>query len=348
MFAMNTLGTRAVKSVAYCHLPANAKSDYCSSVDVKRLTKLVDSTSMMLAQTKANLFQARYSPVIMAPQSVSTEAFLNGDNGWYRVSCKTNVAAESPKSTIRHGWRVAGTYTDLGLGDYSESGFANFSAVNDRGGDRTVDSKLAIGYRTSAPDDPNVTGIGYASYVKSTSRKNGEEENDVALGYLRQDAVRNFSLDISAHTDDRGESQLYRLAANRTTQFEEHWFSPCNQAGKVTLICTYDFNADYVGVGHTGSRNALKDIKEYGRLGLDLAYVVSIPMDESATVSLSAQYQKRFDFLKDADAELQQYAITLVPDKKAHFSFSLSYSYGKALIDLTPVKKTILSLGYRR
>lgn len=265
--------------------------------------------------------------------------------------------------------RVASSEAEAEKDDYTKRNPAQLSYDDNRANTGAIISANAVALFPAitswGKESVTTQGFGdvrpFVGYQRISASDPASEVNNLDFGvrgkfrFARADGQAAYVGGLSAtyETDDRFKSQLARYEASLTLPVKT-WLkddlhydvaAPCGvcQTADVTLV------SDYVNVGNPGDKVALTDLPQYARAGFDAAWDIRLKQGAGKpSFGLNVQYSAREDLSgENASADRLTTRAAYYPTEQSHYAFGLEYDSGRDLTSLTPVKRWLVTWGFR-
>ena len=265
--------------------------------------------------------------------------------------------------------RVASSESEAEKDDYTKRNPAQLSYDNNRANTGAIISANAVALFPAitswGKESVTTQGFGdvrpFVGYQRISAADPASEVNNLDFGlrgkfrFPRADGQAAYVGGLSAtyETDDRFKSQLARYEASLALPVKA-WLkddlhydeaAPCVicQTTDVTLV------SDYVNVGNPGDKVALTDLPQYARAGFDATWDIRLKQGAGKpSFGLNLQYSAREDLSgENASADRLTTRAAYYPTEQSHYAFGLEYDSGRDLTSLTPVKRWLVTWGFR-
>lgn len=281
---------------------------------------------------------------------------------------EAKIAANAPKSLLSK-IRIASSEAEAEKDDYTKRNPAQLSYDNNRANTGAIISANAVALFPAltswGKESVTTQGFGdvrpFIGYQRISAANTASEVNNLDFGvrgkfrFARQDGQEAYVGGLSAtyETDDRFKSQLGRYEASLALPVKV-WLkddlhydvaAPCVvcQTADLTLV------SDYVNVGNPGDKVALTDLPQYARAGFDATWDIRLKQGAGKpSFGLNLQYSARDDLSgENASADRLTTRAAYYPTEQSHYAFGLEYDSGRDLTSLTPVKRWLVTWGFR-
>ncbi len=281
--------------------------------------------------------------------------------------------AAAPPAETRKGFlsqiRVASSDAEAEKDDYTKRNPAQVSYDDNKANSGAIISANAVALFPAVAswgkESVATQGFGdirpFVGYQRISASDPGSEVNNLDFGvrgkfrFARNDGQEAYVGGLSAayETDDRFKSQLTRYEASLALPVKA-WLkedlhydvaAPCVwcQTADLTLV------SDYVNVGNAGDKVALTDLPQYARAGIDATWDLRLKRGAGKpSFGLNLQYSAREDLSGEkASADRLTTRAAYYPTEQSHYAFGLEYDSGRDLTSLTPVKRWLVTWGFR-
>ena len=283
-------------------------------------------------------------------------------------TAENKIAANTPKGLLSQ-IRIASSEGEAEKDDYTKRNPAQLSYDNNRANTGAIISANAVALFPAVTswgkESVTTQGFGdvrpFIGYQRISAANTASEVNNLDFGvrgkfrFARQDGREAYVGGLSAtyETDDRFKSQLGRYEASLALPVRV-WLNddlhydvaaPCVvcQTADLTLV------SDYVNVGNPGDKVALTDLPQYARAGFDATWDIRLKQGAGKpSFGLNLQYSARDDLSgENASADRLTTRAAYYPTEQSHYAFGLEYDSGRDLTSLTPVKRWLVTWGFR-
>lgn len=281
----------------------------------------------------------------------------------------TTTAAANAQKGLLSQIRVASSEAEAEKDDYTKRNPAQLSYDNNRANTGAIISANAVALFPAVAswgkESVTTQGFGdvrpFVGYQRISASDPASEVNNLDFGvrgkfrFARADGQEAYVGGLSAtyETDDRFKSQLARYEASLALPVKA-WLkddlhydvaAPCVicQTADLTLV------SDYVNVGNPGDKVALTDLPQYARAGFDASWDIRLKQGAGKpSFGLNLQYSARDDLSgENASADRLTTRAAYYPTEQSHYAFGLEYDSGRDLTSLTPVKRWLVTWGFR-
>lgn len=301
-------------------------------------------------------------------------AILNGDDSRFQFVCsRTAARAPAPAEQPAAGpsWRLSVVRDpgDLSVPDLADKTYAEFAYLNDE----VADEKSYSVYATAGLIGPRMTKawgtvesprgrlfieaspVVFLQVEREGSEQtpDDEEVNNLNLGlqlggFIQTRRTRTLShyYAISARfmSDDELDSEAWAVNA----EFVPHIPLPGNDVpygDRFTFRWLVTLAADYMSIDDVGQKAALREAREYARIGYNLDGQLRYEVGEQSAFALKAGYAVRDDL--DGKSDAQFFVGQFLFEPGPNLAFGVAYERGENLDTLEFSHKWKLTVGVR-